>query len=92
MLKQMDLIIGPAYQSQVSYVAKFAQENKIKTIIPFSSNITDINTNKYLYQGERGIDYTLYAFLSFKGQSSTIESLVDLECEVHNLKTKKVVK
>ena len=50
MLKQMDLIIGPAYQSQVSYVAKFAQENKIKTIIPFSSNITDINTNKYLYQ------------------------------------------
>ena len=50
LLKQMDLIIGPAYQSQVSYVAKFAQENKIKTIIPFASNIAEIDINKYLYQ------------------------------------------
>ena len=50
LLKQMDLIIGPAYQSQVSYVAKFAQENKIRTVIPFSSNVPEIDTNKYLYQ------------------------------------------
>ncbi len=49
-LKQMDLIIGPAYQSQVSYVAKFAQDNKIRTVIPFSSNVPEITTNKYLYQ------------------------------------------
>jgi LysM repeat protein len=49
-LKQMDLIIGPAYQSQVSYVAKFAEENKIRTVIPFSSNVPEISTNKYLYQ------------------------------------------
>ena len=49
-LKQMDLIIGPAYQSQVSYVAKFAQENNIRTVIPFSSNVPEISTNKYLYQ------------------------------------------
>ena len=50
LLKQMDLIIGPAYQSQVSYVAKFAEENKIRTIIPFTSNVPEIDTNKYLYQ------------------------------------------
>jgi LysM repeat protein len=49
-LKQMDLIIGPAYQSQVSYIAKFAQENNIRTVIPFSSNVPEISTNKYLYQ------------------------------------------
>ena len=49
-LKNMDLIIGPAYQSQVSYVAKFAEENKIRTVIPFSSNVPEIETNKYLYQ------------------------------------------
>ena len=49
-LKNVDLIIGPAYQSQVSYVAKFAQENKIRTVIPFSSNVPEIETNKYLYQ------------------------------------------
>lgn len=49
-LKNMDLIIGPAYQSQVSYVAKFAQENNIRTVIPFSSNIPEISSNKYLYQ------------------------------------------
>ena len=49
-LKNMDLIIGPAYQSQVSYIAKFAGENKIRTVIPFSSNVPEIETNKYLYQ------------------------------------------
>lgn len=49
-LKQMDLIIGPAYQSQVSYIAKFAQENNIRTVIPFSSNVPEVSTNKYLYQ------------------------------------------
>ncbi len=49
-LKQMDLIIGPAYQSQVSYISKFAEDNKIRTIIPFSSNVPEIDTNKYLYQ------------------------------------------
>jgi LysM repeat protein len=49
-LKQMDLIIGPAYQSQVSYIAKFAQENNIRTVIPFSSNVPELSTNKYLYQ------------------------------------------
>jgi hypothetical protein len=46
----MDLIIGPAYQSQVSYVAKFAEENKIRAVIPFTSNVPEIDTNKYLYQ------------------------------------------
>jgi hypothetical protein len=50
LLKQMDLIIGPAYQSQVSYIAKFAQENNIRTVIPFSSNVPELSTNKYLYQ------------------------------------------
>jgi hypothetical protein len=50
LLKEMDLIIGPAYQSQVSYVAKFAEDNKIRTVIPFSSNVPEIDTNKYLYQ------------------------------------------
>ena len=49
-LKQMDLIIGPAYQSQVSYISKFANENNIRTVIPFSSNVPEISTNKYLYQ------------------------------------------
>ncbi|MCQ2336777.1 MAG: LysM peptidoglycan-binding domain-containing protein [Paludibacteraceae bacterium] len=49
-LSKVDLIIGPAYSSQIQYVADFAEHNKIKTVIPFSSNIPQIEDNKYLYQ------------------------------------------
>ncbi len=49
-LTNANLIIGPAYSSQIEYVAEFAKENKIKTIIPFSSNVPQIEDNKYLFQ------------------------------------------
>ena len=49
-LKSMDLIIGPAYSNQISYITDFAFKNKINTIIPFSSKVQNIVTNPYLYQ------------------------------------------
>lgn len=49
-LKKMDLIIGPAYSNQIRYISEFARKNKIHTLIPFSSNVTDVQTNKYLFQ------------------------------------------
>ena len=58
-IKNMDLIIGPAFSNQISYVADFAKENKINTLIPFSSKITDIETNAYLFQFNPGKDVEL---------------------------------
>ena len=55
-LKTVDLIIGPAFTSQVSFVTDFAKENKINTLIPFSSKVTDIDSNPYLFQFNPGID------------------------------------
>lgn len=49
-LKEADLIIGPAYSAQVEYVADFAEKNHIKTIIPFSNNVPQVQGNKYLFQ------------------------------------------
>ncbi len=49
-LKTVDAIIGPAYASQVGYISKFSYENKIPTIIPFTSKVNDIDTNPYLLQ------------------------------------------
>ncbi len=49
-LKTVDLIIGPAYSNQISYVSDFARQNKIHTIIPFSSKVNDIDENPYLLQ------------------------------------------
>lgn len=62
-LKEVDLIIGPAYQSQIPYVSKFAQENRIRTVIPFSSNVPDIKSNKFLY-GVVSPQKDLYSTLS----------------------------
>ena len=49
-LKNMDLIIGPAYSSQVSAATLFAKQNKIKTLIPFTSKVPNIETNPYVFQ------------------------------------------
>lgn len=49
-LKQVDLLIGPAYSNQIPFVAEFARTNRIHTIIPFSSRVTEIDTNPFLLQ------------------------------------------
>lgn len=55
-LANMDFIIGPAYSNQISYVSNFAIENKINTLIPFSSKVYDVNINPYLFQFNPGND------------------------------------
>lgn len=49
-MKNADLIIGPAYSNQISYVTDFALANKINTVIPFSSKVPEISSNPYLFQ------------------------------------------
>lgn len=55
-LKTMDFIIGPAYTNQIPFVSDFAKENKINTLIPFSSKVYDVTLNPYLFQFNPGID------------------------------------
>jgi LysM repeat protein len=55
-LKDMDLIIGPAFSNQISPVADFAKENKVNTLIPFSSKVYDIENNPYLFQFNPGVE------------------------------------
>jgi len=61
-LKTMDLIIGPAYSNLVPFVEKFAKENKINTLIPFTSKVSDIDSNPYLFQFNPGEDTELNFF------------------------------
>ena len=49
-LSTADIIIGPAYTAQIQYVSDYAKRNKIKTVIPFSNNVPQVNDNKYLFQ------------------------------------------
>ncbi len=53
-IKTMNLIIGPAFSNQVGIIGDFARENKINTLIPFTSKIPDIETNPYLFQFNPG--------------------------------------
>ena len=58
-LKSVDLIIGPAFSNQISVISDFARENKINTLIPFSSKVADIQSNPYLFQFNSGSDAEL---------------------------------
>lgn len=57
--KKIDLIVGPAYSNQVSIIGDYARINKIKTLIPFTSKIYDLETNPYIYQFNPGSDIEL---------------------------------
>ncbi len=49
-LKEVDIIFGPAYSSQIPALANFATLHKIKLVVPFSPTVPEIETNEYLYQ------------------------------------------
>ena len=68
-LKNMDLIIGPAFSNQVPLIGHFALENKVNTLIPFSSKVPDIENNPYLFQFNPGFDNEIkYLFDQFNGK------------------------
>ena len=64
-LRKMDLIVGPAYTNQVAMVSDFARNNRILTMIPFTSRVFDIETNPYLLQFNPGIttEFNVLKFL-----------------------------
>ncbi len=49
-LKNLDLLIGPAYTSQIKPMADFAIENNVKLIIPFSSKSDETYNNPNIFQ------------------------------------------
>jgi len=49
-LKNMDMIIGPAYTVQIKPLSDFALLNQIKLIIPFSSKSEETKTNPNIFQ------------------------------------------
>lgn len=49
-MKTMDLIIGPAYKVQVPLVSRFARQNKIYTVVPFTSQINNWDLHEYILQ------------------------------------------
>jgi LysM repeat protein len=52
-LKTVDFIIGPAFSNQVQFVTDFAKTYKIKTLIPFTSKVPDMDTNHTCFNSIR---------------------------------------
>lgn len=49
-LKKANLIIGAVQNDQIAPIAKFAEKNKIKYVIPFTSKNDDVLSNAYVFQ------------------------------------------
>lgn len=59
-LKEANLIIGAVQNDQITPVAKFAEKNNIKYVIPFTSKNDDVLSNAFIYQVNTPHSY-LYA-------------------------------
>lgn len=46
---QFDFIIGPLYPTHFNELCLYANQNKQRIVIPFSSKVAQINSNPYLY-------------------------------------------
>jgi LysM repeat protein/ABC-type branched-subunit amino acid transport system substrate-binding protein len=55
-MKEMDLLIGPAYTSQIKKMADFSLENNIKMVIPFSTNSDQTLVNPNIFQINPPVD------------------------------------
>ena len=49
-LKRMDIIFGPAYTDQVKLMADYAEQNKIRLVVPFTSKSDVVFNNPYVFQ------------------------------------------
>lgn len=49
-LKNMDIIFGPAHTDQVKIMADFAEKNKIRLVVPFTSKSNEVFNNPYVFQ------------------------------------------
>lgn len=55
-MKEMDLLIGPAYTSQIKKMADFSLENNIKMVVPFSTNSDQTLVNPNVFQINPPVD------------------------------------
>jgi LysM repeat protein len=67
-LKNSNLIIGAVQNDQIAVVAAFAEKNKIKYVIPFTSKNDDVLSNAFVYQVNTPHSY-LYAKAAEAGYS-----------------------
>jgi len=49
-LKSMDVLIGPAYTSQIKALSEFAKANNVKLVVPFSSRSEETKVNPNIFQ------------------------------------------
>ena len=73
-MKNLDLLIGPAYGVQIKAMSEFALENNIKLIIPFSSKSDETKVNPNIFQlnpPQENVSYTMADLFinQFKGKN-----------------------
>lgn len=81
---RLDLIVGPIYSSQVGAVARFAERNDIKTLLPFSIYAPEMKTVTQLHQVYQPSDSLTKDFVAdyvkrFKGCHTVIIDCNDKE-------------
>jgi len=67
-LKQMDLIIGPAYSSSFTIVSNFAKEHHIHIVNPFTTRSEIIYNNPYVFKLTPTLDQELFQLVQYLNQ------------------------
>lgn len=67
-LDSMDMIIGPAYVSQVSIAAEWALVHQKRILFPFSSSVPGIENNPYVLQFNPSDDVSAKAMVNWMEQ------------------------
>lgn len=71
-LQEVDMIIGPAYASQVPLMSSWAKEHQIQTLFPFSSEVQDIESNAYVMQFNPSVELEAEAMVQHLATNDSI--------------------
>ncbi len=89
-MQDMDLIFGPAYTAQVPVLVDFAKRRRIYTVVPFSPNIENLESNPYVFQFNSTQEYKNEITIDFIKKNYFLQNILIVKTGVtypnHHLK------
>jgi len=49
-MNRMEMVLGPVYATQIQMMCDWAKQHKVRTLLPFSSEVPQLESNPYLMQ------------------------------------------
>lgn len=87
-MKNVNMIIGPVSNEHIKVVADYAERNGILLVLPFTSNVDEVNKNPFIFQINTPQEYLYEEIVQYFAQTFSDSQVTFLKMEGNNQKNK----